>query len=82
MKRKYTSLDLNDVDFNLCIAENNFTSLRKVNSSIKNGNKLSENRNTDTKGTPQNPLTSKSFSNDPQVVILGNREIPLKLKSC
>ena len=38
---------------------------RKVNASVINDNELSENRKTNTKTIPQEPLTSKTLPNDP-----------------
>ena len=70
----------------------NSNETRKVNASFKKGNELSENRNTNTKRTPQKPLTSKSLPNDHliKVVILGDSivkhvngwKMSRKLKNC
>ena len=38
---------------------------RKVNASVINGDKLSENRSTNTKITPRKQITSKSLPNNP-----------------
>ena len=70
----------------------NSNETRKVNASFKKDNELSENRNTNTKRTPQKPLTSKNLPNDQliKVVILGDSivkhvngwEILRNLKNC
>ena len=88
-------LDPNDTDFNLFFTEHNksnFNDIRKVNSSVINRNELSEYRNTNTRRTPQKPLTIRNLPNDllKKVVILRDNivkqvkgwEISQKGKTC